>query len=148
MSHELTNLKQRDTGDGTILIMPWAYSGITQGTWVFGISSSQYYNGYFYNSSNAVNDQIDFKVWLSKGCYAVSLMVPYNTGMGSINLLLDSVHKSSIEPYADNGQVVGFPDLLYINTTGLKTLSLKVKTGGYAGNIGILLNAIRLTRVN
>jgi hypothetical protein len=147
VSQSTTNLIHKDTGDGTILILPWAYSAITQGTWIWGSSSSYYWAGFWYNSSNAIGDQIDYKVYLSKGQWNVAWGGPETGSNCPITLLLDSVVKTSCEPNSAGGIVVGFKEPLYVPTTGLHTLSFKASPMGITGYYYVYVNFWMLMRV-
>ena len=147
MAQGTTNLVHRDTGDGSILIWPWAYSSVTAGTWVFGISSAYNYYGFLQNSGTA-NDQIDYKVWLSKGYWNVALATPAHASMGIISLLLDSTVEASLEPVSSGSIISGFKRDIYVSTTGLHTISLKVTIGGTSGTSYCYVQYILLTRAN
>jgi hypothetical protein len=141
------NIVSKDTGDGLITILPWAYSAIIQGTWTFSINSAYYYLGIFYNSTNAVNDQIDYKVWLTKGQWQMSLGIGLNlSGSACIQVLLDSVAQGQIDPYSCSGAYyMGINGLINVTSTGLKTLSLLAKQG-IGGNAYVGFNSIVLER--
>lgn len=146
-----TNIIAKDMGEGSITILPWAYSGITQGTWAFLINSAYSYNGYWYNSTAAVNDQIDYKVWLSKGHYAVGLLTQVGTTLAQTQVLWNGVLVGAIDPYAPSSNALmewlGLPNLLEATSTGLGTLSLKALTG-YNNYQYVIVNAIGLSRVS
>jgi len=147
MAQGTTNLVHKDTGDGTIVIFPWAYSSITAGTWVASVSASYNFNGFYYNSSNAINDQIDYKAYLTKGVWSTTLIVPNVGNMGKVHLLLDSDTQSVLEPHTIGSLVIGFPNALYVPTTGLHTLSFLCKMG-YGGYSYFYSQFIVLKRAN
>jgi hypothetical protein len=129
MSQETTNLIHKDTGDGTILIWPWAYSAVVAGTWTWTASSSYSYNGYWINTSNALNDQLDYRVWLSKGIWIFALQCIWTTSGPRLGVYIDDVLTTSIDTYnGGTGQTieVAAPYDLLITTTGLKKMSVKV----------------------
>jgi hypothetical protein len=127
MAQGTTNLIQKDTGDGTILILPWNYSGITQGTWAFSISSSFCYFGVFCNTSATLNDQIDYKVWMSKGAWSLMMEVYCDTHGPILDILIDSIPVAELYLY-DQGTGYNRRSTQSFNiaTTGLKTLSIKL----------------------
>jgi len=128
-------LIHKDTGDGLIIILPWAYHSITQGTFAYSASTAEYFNGGYYNSTNAEGDQIDYKVWLSKGVWQLSLGFCNSYVYSAMYLiLLDSVLQGQIDPYDCRGMYWGgMNGPLYVPSTGIHTLSLKAWRG-IAGN--------------
>lgn len=136
MAQGMTNLIHKDTGDGTILILPWNYSSITQGTWSIVISSAYWYNAYFFNSSNALNDQIDYKIYVPRGTYTVSFL-GLIANYGYIGLLLDSVLVAALDTYGSSTVICGlgraWPDPIFVSTTGVHTLSFKIIGSGVLG---------------
>ena len=152
MSHELTNKIEKDTGEGTIMFQPWAYSSITQGTWVVGVNTSYTYNGYYYNSSNSLADQIDYKAWLSKGYYALVLEAEIGSSLGIVGILLDGTVQSSID-FFDAGLVYrnsyGAQEVLYVPTSGVHTVSFKlISKHPTASGYYMVFNSFELLRMN
>lgn len=148
----MTDLIQKDTGDGSTLILPHNYSGITQGTWTYLISPGYMYNFIWYNTSNAVGDQIDYQIWLSKGIWKVSAELLEHVNGAIANVVIDGTPYASLDVYraATLTHVwQGITNDIYLPTTGLKTLSLKV-TGRHASSGGYMFAyySIRLTRAN
>lgn len=143
----MTNLIQKDTGDGTILILPWAYSAITQGTWAFSISTGYAYNSFLYNSSAAESDQIDYKVYLSKGAWNVTIEAYLGATGADVQILIDSVLVGQVLLYAGTTKLARLTTQPFnISTTGLKTLSLKALSSGYG--LATYLYSILLQRAN
>ena len=119
-----------DTGEGHITILPWNYSGITQGTWGWNTQASQLFAGTYYNSSNAQNDRIDYAVSLSAGTYSFILSF-YATATGAIlTLLLDGNSVGTIDTYSGSNQYNqrGTITGIAVSTTGLHTISFKAAT--------------------
>jgi hypothetical protein len=117
-------------GEGLITMLSEHYTGFTQGTWAAFMSTLQMHNYYIYNSTNAQNDQIDFKVYLAVGTYTFSLLGA-NGNLAIVSILIDGVSVGTIDQYDAGGQaynklqqVTG----ISITTAGLKTISLKAAT--------------------
>ena len=149
MTQSTKNIEQSDSGDGSILIFPWAYSAIAQGTWAFATTDTIAYNGYFYNTSNAQGDQLNFKVWLSKGTYGVTVKVYDGASRCFLSLLYESNHISMHDAYGSGYQRrVTFPHPIGVSTSGLKTISLKCGPGRNNSSTGwtIPLLQMRVTR--
>ena len=124
-------------GEGHITILGQHYSGIIQGTWIAGVDASQFLYGYFYNNSNAQNDQIDFKVYLATGTYTFSLLLVKSATAAIATILLDGVSLGTIDMYAavNTYNQIGSISNLTVTSAGLKTLSVKAATrnGSSAG---------------
>jgi len=145
MAQGLTNLTQTDIGEGTILIFPWAYSSITQGTWALSVTTTYIHNYIYYNSSNAIGDQIDYKLILSAGDYTIALYGYQAATLGAVNLSLDSVIFGTIDFYgaeAHGAWNVGFNVL----TTGIHTLSVTTKLG-HGGNNNVFAYFFLIRRI-
>ncbi len=117
----------------SIDILPWAYSSITQGTWVFQIVTTFWMRGELYNSSNALNDQIDYLFSSSAGVYSFNLSINRYLNRGIMTTYVDGNSISVYDLNTTNGTwILVIPDITL--TAGQHTLSLKAtgKTGtGY-----------------
>jgi hypothetical protein len=147
MSQGLTKLIQPDYGEGTITILPWAYSTITAGTWTVAISSAYVPNFTFYNSSNAINDQINYKVTLAAGAYEVIVVGFQTTSVASVNVLLDNVSVGFFDMYGASSANGKWTIGLSVLTTGIHTLSLVARTG-LGGSNAIYFHGIIFRRIN
>lgn len=128
MAQGLTTKLIPNSGEGTILIWPWNYNGITQGTWPIYITASQLYNTYLYNSTQTDSDQIDYKVYLTQGLYGLKLLYMSLSTGGICDILIDNVSVRTIDMYSSvstYNRLGGIP-IFEITSPGLKTLSLKV----------------------
>jgi hypothetical protein len=127
---QLSAMVTAGSGEGHITILPWFYSGITQGTWPITVSTDRLMNGQTYNSSNAQNDQIDYLVFLAVGTYTLTFMGEIGNNRAIVTLLVDGSSAGTVDFY-HNGYV---PNTLLsitgisITTAGLKTISLKAAT--------------------
>jgi len=117
-------------GEGHITIFPWFYSAIIQGTWVFSVDSNQIFYYYYYNSSNAQNDQLDFKVYLAAGTYTFKLLHVKDATFAIATLLINGVSKGTIDFVAGGwtyNQISSITNIS-ITTSGIKTVSIKAAT--------------------
>jgi len=119
-----------DIGEGHITILPWHYSGITQGTWVQILDANQIFYGYFWNSSNTQNDRIDYKVFLAAGTYTFSIIGVTASNRAILTLLFDGASQGTIDLYAAGTayNVLKTITDIVVGTAGLKTISLKAAT--------------------
>lgn len=117
-------------GEGYLSMYFWGYASITQGTWVLNISTLQVLNFWYYNSSNAQNDQMDFKAYLAAGTYSFILMGLTNNNVAIVTLLFDGVSQGVMDFYsaaiAYNTQKA--INLIVVTAAGLKTISVKGAT--------------------
>lgn len=119
-----------ELGEGHISIIPWAYGAVTQGTWVLARVTLQVINGWFTNSSNAINDQIDYYAYLAVGTYTLVLLHATSSDGGIITILLDTVSKGTIDCYSASVtyNLVNSTISFAVTTPGLKTLSFNMAT--------------------
>jgi hypothetical protein len=119
-----------EIGEGHISILPFNYSSVIQGTWALVNESSQAFNYYLYNSSNAQNDQIDFKVYLAAGTYTFKELIHKTSDSAILTLLIDGISQGTIDHYDGSGayNILASITGIVISTPGLKTLSLKAAT--------------------
>ena len=88
-----------DIGEGHINIFPIMYSSITQGTWVLSTQTNLFTNTRIQNNAEAINDRINYKVFLAAGTYTFTLIGSKGNDRGILDLLLDSVSKGTIDLY-------------------------------------------------
>jgi len=113
-------------GEGHISLMPWNYSAITAGTWVWQASANQAFYGSYNNSSNAQNDQIDYKVYLDVGTYTFTNLTILDTSRAIITLLIDGGSVGTVDCYAATAyNSIKSISGIAITTAGLKTISMK-----------------------
>ncbi len=116
-------------GEGHITILPWNNSGITQGTWVISVYTSQIMNGTVYNSSDTQNDEIVYLVYLAAGTYQFKEVYVQNVTYAILTLLIDGVSVGTIDNYGVlQVNVIGSISNIVISTSGLKAISCKAAT--------------------
>ncbi len=130
VSHkDLTATNFHDLGEGHITILPWNYSAITQGTWVFWATSGQWAGYTFENSTQAQNDQIDYQVYLVAGTYTFVLLAYHQTNSAILTLLIDAASVGTIDTYgAGLANQRSTITSISVTTAGLKTVSFKAAT--------------------
>ena len=115
------------SGEGHLNISTYAYSSITQGTWVITINSL-YCNNFSYSNVPPANlDQINYSVSLAKGIYTAKFIVSRGTTRGILDLLLNGSSVGINDNYyssSDRTHVFSINNIL-ITRPGLLTLSIK-----------------------
>jgi hypothetical protein len=124
-----------EQGEGHVTILPGRFSYITQGRWC-SISNSVYaMYTLVYNPSQAINDRIEYYIWLSKGTYTLDLFQTFGN-MGICTYYLDNVSLGAIDWYKADPAVYGYKNsitLITVSTSGRHILSIKLtgKSGSY-----------------
>lgn len=77
------------------------YSAIT-GTWVYSITTSQAYCFAFYNSSDAQNDEISFKIFAEAGNKTLEILCVTSGGYAIATVYLDDVEQGTIDLYSSS----------------------------------------------
>lgn len=128
-------------GGSNILIFTFFNLSVTQGTWAI-FAHASYWSGWgTYNSSNAQNDMVNFKVFLNAGTYTFKLMhAKFNSG-AIATILIDGVSVGTIDTYASATTYNNISAVtgITIASSGLKTLSIKLATRN-GSSIGWYLN--------
>jgi len=117
-------------GGGSPLYIPIRQAGaVIQGTWSWDYYASHWCANRFYNNAAAaVNDQIDFYVYLAAGTYSFIFFCKNDTAAGKVHILIDTIDKGNVDLYAGSqleNQVETLADVV-VGTAGVKTISLKV----------------------
>jgi hypothetical protein len=137
-------------GQGHITILPWHYSGITQGTWVFLADSAQIGTFIFTNNTtHAQNDRIDYKVYLAAGTYTFSVLCETHPGSPIITLLFDEASQGTVDLYSasQTRNVIKTITGIVVATAGLYTVSIKAATRHASANDWLFyLSSISLFR--
>lgn len=123
-----TNVVGGDPGEGRMFFLPWDYSAIIQGTWVFPYTTGHWFNIFAYNSSNVDGDEINFKAYLAAGTYSIQLAYAKDTAYAISNILIDDTLALTTDHYnagALNNQLNSATGII-VATSGLKTIKLKV----------------------
>ena len=116
--------------EGHITIFPSAYDSIGQGSWIWSVNQQFIHilAGVFYNSSNANNDEISYKIELSAGTYTLNILTTLGESRGIMKWYIDDIEVASFDNYSASPtfNVVKQQIGIFIPTIGLKTLKLKV----------------------
>ena len=114
------------TGEGFITVWPWNYSAIIAGTWAWGDNTNQMYDGAWYDSSTADQDQIDYIVSLAAGTYTFSVLTITSNAYGIMDVLIDGASVGTIDLYtlAAAYNVIKTITGIVVATSGLKTISI------------------------
>lgn len=117
-----------DRGEGHITILPWNYSAIIQGTYIFDVTASQWGYWYFRSTPGVYLDEIHYKAFMAAGTYTLRLLVITTTSEGILGVYIDNDLIATFDLYSDpavfnvtltdTGNVVA--------TTGLKTIKLRI----------------------
>jgi len=104
------------------------YSAIIQGTFAINQDATNYWNlSMFQNTSDAVNDEINYSVWLNAGTYTFDILHSKGTNNAIITAYIDADSVGTIDTYNaatqynQRGTLTGF----VVATSGLKTLKIK-----------------------
>ena len=139
----------KDVGEGHITILPWNYSSIGQGTWVFETLPSQWAAFKFYNTTVADGDNLSYKVFLQAGTYTLRLLVARDPLCGIADIDIDDVEVASFDLY-DAARLYNqvFSEAgIVVAASGLKTLKIRVDgKHGSATGFELWLSAIGLWR--
>jgi len=134
-----------DSGQGPVVIWPWAYKTVVQGTWEL-VSNSDYFSAKgWYNSSLNNGDEIHYNVYLAAGTYRIWLVYVRYTDRGILDIYVDDTEVASFDMYGSSSQCEITSDSgNTISTSGLKTIKLKVdgqnaSSSGYHARINALI---------
>ena len=123
-------------GAGHITILPWDYSAIGQGTWIFDISASEILNGNFRNSSSADGDNISYKAWLATGTYTLLIVYRKNPNHGIMDVDVDGVEEGSVDTYAGGNTFNNVFTITGVTVATGKLLDIKIRVDGKNGSSG------------
>ncbi len=120
-----------ETQQNPIIIPPWVFKSIIQGSWVREITDLQYYCGDMTNgSSMAQNDELSYKVWIPEGTYTIYMVAVTDTNHGVTHIEIDTTEVGTMDWY--NGStlrnVVKSIASVNITTSGLKDFDVKLAT--------------------
>lgn len=119
------------TGAGHITVLPWVYSSITQGTFIF-VSDVLAWSHFYYRNGGTQDDRINYSVYLAAGTYTLNLLHLKTNNSGIIDISLDNYATSegTVDAYNAStlyNQITTVTGIV-VATAGLYTLSLKVGT--------------------
>ena len=90
-----------DTGEGHITFFGNSFYDDVKGVWALLSDTSYIMFSYLSNTTtHAVNDQIDYYIWLSKGTYTLSVMGATTSNSGIATYLLDDVSQGTLDWYS------------------------------------------------
>jgi len=116
-------------GAGHVCLMGMAYSAQPQGTWGITNNATSPYQTYWSNSSQALDDEIDYQVYLEAGTWTLVLLYAKNTTAGIIHFFLDATEIGTIDGYGslsydERASITG----IVVSTGALFTLKLQAHT--------------------
>ena len=128
---------------GHTVIAVQGYSAVVQGTWLFGGNTSYRYLNYLYNHSNAINDEINYKIFLAPGTYTFWGVGYTSGGMGKSHIEIDGTDVGNFDWYGGaTFNVLKTITGVTVAAGGLKTLAVKMSSkngssSGYELNLNI-----------
>ncbi len=101
---------------------------VIQGTWVDEPFSSTWYGGFVYNTSDALNDEIQYAKWLAAGTYKLMIYGNSETNGGQLSLIVNGATQSGVyDTYASTGGTSSNTWTgVVLPSSGLVTIGLKV----------------------
>ena len=121
------------SGADHVVLFPWNYHIITQGTWATGFSAAYVYQTVLYNTSNAQNDGFLWYCSLAAGTYSMVLYFSRGT-YGTAHVYIDDkeVVTFNLAGSADPDARLTADDIV-VTEGGLKTIAIKAasSTSGY-----------------
>jgi hypothetical protein len=110
-------------------IIPVLGGTVVQGTWAIFITAAAWFNGFFYNTGSAQNDEITFPVVLSAGTWTLTVLFDRNTDRGIATFALDGSSVGTVDMYGTSlvnqvGTIAG----ISVAADGKKILSMKAAT--------------------
>jgi len=91
-------------GYQSVLLLPFFYDSIIQGTWSMFSSASHYGNEYTHmkNTSNTDGDGIKYKVYLAKGTYTLQIYGLKGADGGIADIYIDNDKVATFDFYNDS----------------------------------------------
>lgn len=117
-----------------VTIFPWEMSAVN-GTWDVQINANQYFNGFWYNTSNTNNDTISIaNLFLNSGSFRWTILTRTGPERGILQLLIDGVGASIVDLYSGSYVYnVALSNVASI-TIGVRSIGLKVYGRNGASN--------------
>jgi hypothetical protein len=137
-------------GEGHVSIFAVYYAYITAGRWR-SINSTSYgtYTAFCNDQTHALNDQIDYHIWLSPGTYTLSEYIATGPDHAINTILLDGVSVGTIDHYTAGNVFCSVKTLANIVVTapGLHTISFKAASkNGSSSNYYLFFYAFAMWR--
>ena len=124
----------------------YAYESIIAGTWSGFATSNQILGYYFYNTSGAQNDEIEYEIFAEAGEKTFELLGSKQTDAGIITVYLDGTSIGTIDQYAGSAEWDNIFTLTF-TVVDTKIHSLKFKCtdkNGSSSNYYIYITGARI----
>ena len=102
------------------------YKSIVQGTFVVGTGAGHAFEAWFYNSSNTLNDEIEYEVYCEAGSKTFELFGKTQNNLGIVTVYVDDVSWGTIDFYSAV-QSLNTYHTLTGTVVGNKVHSVKIK---------------------
>lgn len=102
------------------------YRSIIQGTWIYWNAPDQAYQLVFFNSSQALNDELDFDIFAENGIKVLQLLHVTTTTGAIVSVYLDDVLQGTIDFYTATG-LYNQTYYFALNVVGTGKHSLRLK---------------------
>ena len=114
-------------GNGNVVLMPFSYESIGQGTWGIVADAGQFTENLFYNSSNADGDNISYKAELSAGTYTLDLFGKTHTAYAIVDISIDGTVAATFDLYGVNTDNVRQRETdIVVASSGVKEIKVTV----------------------
>ena len=138
-----------DVGEGHIVIFPYFYNTIGQGTWALNYYSQNIFGTGFFNTTFADGDNLTFEVYLAAGTYTLRMIHAKQTNSCILDIDIDAAEVASFDTYADpiSYNEIATQTAINVAAAGLKTITIRVdgKNASSSGYV-IVVQAIAFWR--
>lgn len=126
-SDEVVTIYPAEAGEGHIVLFPWFYDSIGQGTWGYVFAADYVYQAMFQNSTHADGDNFSLKAYLAAGTYTLKVTVERNTNRGILDVDVDGVEVASFDMYGalDTNHIFTETGIV-IARSGVKTIKFRI----------------------
>ena len=137
-----------DPGEGHVNIDPYAINATIQGTWAVAIDPVCWQNGNLGNfASHAINDEVNYKIYLAKGTYNLSVLFYRADNRGILTFSTEDGTLGTVDMYGVSApNIRGTITGIVVPNSGIKTLSVKIASkNGASSNYYAFINNIILS---
>lgn len=122
--------EHNEKGEGHITILGKNYSEIIQGTATLTTHTNRFLGKIFYTTSTLINDEIHYKVYLTKGTYTFKYHSDKSTTCGIVTVRIDNTIINTYDQYyAGTEYDQEFEETgIVISKSKLYTIKLKVES--------------------
>jgi len=123
------NYVDGNLANGHVLIWPWFYDSVGQGTWENSASDTAYapLQSVLYNSSGGDGDNLSYKIPLVAGTYTLKFMYHAASDRPIVDIDIDGAEVASFDQYSASDVVTtGTQTNITISSSGIKTLKVRV----------------------